>query len=207
MDFSIPAPLRDLFESTPKGREFLVDFKRAHDERENRKAWEAGRNAAVERGNREILPQAKRKAAAKAKLDKCDAASLAAKQEYNAESLALSSLEQTIANEIAYYEKLIREANAAVLRQFLGIIDDDTERLTRRTSFESRKKLMTAGYDLAHGPVKKVVEVNNHDLLRARVEFLAAARAEAERICSTRAEVSLSDLQELLADLPDYHLS
>src|SRR4051794_34195107 len=106
--------LPDWFLNTPWGREWQAQ--ETKDEHEKRKSWEAGLDALAERKKRELPPLAKAKAAAEVKVVKYDAASLAAKQERNAASLALSSWELTIGNEVAHYEKLLRESNTPVLR-------------------------------------------------------------------------------------------
>lgn len=206
MDLSTLFDPKHRFWKTDHGRKMWAEAERAEEDDRQRIAAQSGLVARAERKKREIPPLVKAKNAAQAAVDNARADLRAAEKKLNAASLALMSREQTIANEESRLEKLLRDTSAPILRPFLDRVDAEIERMTRKDALEIRREVMAVGYNVARGPIHQVVERDNTAQLKARVERLVEARAQACRLCSTRADVTASELEALLDDLPDWHL-
>lgn len=205
---SIPAQVRDWFSQTSVGRDMLTEIDRDRDMHERRKAAEMALVALDEEEARDIPPLAKARDDAFAEWQAYRQAERDAEKRYRAASLSEMSRKTTIDNARAKNQTFLREtAPVPVLRPFQDRIDAEIERLSRRDAREVRREMMEVGYNLRSGPIRQVVERDNTEMIKSRVERLVKARSEGARLCETRADITASELETLLDDLPDYHLT
>ena len=89
------------------------------------------------------------------------------------------------------------------LSVFIKQIHAERDRLSNwRLLEDTRRELVTIGYDIATGPVRKLQVRDNSKQLGGRVHALAELEHEAHRLASTKADFA-ADLERLWNALPD----
>jgi hypothetical protein len=158
------------------------------------------------RSTKDRAPLAARRSTAADEVATAERALAAAKTKLRIATAALSQADQTADWHKAQLTRELAHSAGEPLAAFLERVSVETDRLRNWRLIDERRELVTTGYSVAHGVLQQAVAVDNREQITARLEALADAAAEAQRLASTTADFAAA-LETIWAALPSENMT